>query len=187
MTRGWALLSISQLLRNLFLLQRPQAAFTLIEVVVVVVIIASLGAIGVITWRDHSEKASAKTAASIVRTVRQRIQVYRAQSGDYPPTIEFAWFGDTPLCNPWMPDHPIPVHVANAVAKKYPNVKHVRETGNGAFWYNRANGRFLIRVKEGDTDAETIERFNAANQTSIKSLTPGVEEVELVMPVSISL
>ena len=151
--------------------RRPtaQAAFTLVEILIVVVILGILASIVLPQFTDATAASKTAVAASTTRTVQAKIVEKYATSGSYPATIEDGWFveGALPL-NPLATDQTDPMifyDTSATAAVTHPAAKTV--TVNGAFWYNPANGAFRSLVPAQSSPAETLELYNKANSTDL--------------------
>lgn len=65
---------------------RPQAAFTLIEVMIVVIIVGILAAIAIPTFSRFILRARTSEATSFLQEIRAREETYRADNGQYAAT-----------------------------------------------------------------------------------------------------
>lgn len=63
------------------------AAFTLIELVVVIVIIAILAAVAVPKFNDRTSSAREAANLQSLSTLRGAVELYRADTGAYPATL----------------------------------------------------------------------------------------------------
>lgn len=66
---------------------RHNAAFTLIELVVVIIIIAILAAVAVPKFYDRADDARESASLQSLSTLRSAIELYRADTGGYPATL----------------------------------------------------------------------------------------------------
>ncbi|MEM8735422.1 MAG: prepilin-type N-terminal cleavage/methylation domain-containing protein [Planctomycetota bacterium] len=64
------------------------SAFTLIELVVVIIIIAILAAVAVPKFYDRADSAREAATLQSLATLRSSIELYRADNGAYPGTLE---------------------------------------------------------------------------------------------------
>lgn len=138
--------------------------FTLVELVVVVMILGIIAAIAAPRLLSNAEDAREKAAATVVDNVRRGIDVYYAEHGVYPTTVDNSIVRGR-LQNPYDLDHPTPVFVANNASHIYPT--WLRLMPSSTFWYNRANGAFTARVPLQATAAETVALFNRVNDTEV--------------------
>lgn len=72
----------------LSLRSRKRTAFTLVELVVVVVIIAILAAVAVPKFFDRAGDAKKSAAMQSLATLRNAIELFRADGTTYPVTLE---------------------------------------------------------------------------------------------------
>lgn len=68
--------------------RQPHLGFTLIELVVVIIIIAILAAIAVPKFIDRASEAREAATLQSLATLRSSIELYRADTGAYPSTLE---------------------------------------------------------------------------------------------------
>jgi prepilin-type N-terminal cleavage/methylation domain-containing protein len=141
--------------------------FTLVELVIVVLILGILAAVALPTLFSSSEDATEIATASVVNTVRDAVDLYFAEHGVHPESIDLSMLRGR-LSNPYDPTHPTPVFVANNPANLYPTWKILRP--GSTMWYNKANGQFAARVAPQSTDAETIDLYNRVNNHDITAL-----------------
>lgn len=67
---------------------QPRNAFTLIELVVVIIIVAILTAVAVPKFYDRADDAREAASLQSLSTLRGAIELYRADIGSYPGTLE---------------------------------------------------------------------------------------------------
>ena len=67
----------------------PQAAFTLVEIMVVVTIIGILALMGVPGIRKAADIAEATTTANDLRVFTSAIEIYSGLAGDYPQNMTY--------------------------------------------------------------------------------------------------
>lgn len=70
------------------IVNRRQAGFTLIEILLVVVIIGILAGIGIPAITGKSEKAKIAQAQSNIITISSGLQMYEMNNGDYPSSLD---------------------------------------------------------------------------------------------------
>ncbi|MEM6458338.1 MAG: type II secretion system protein [Planctomycetota bacterium] len=148
---------------------RRDAAFTLVELLIVVVILGVLASIVIPQFSDATATSKATAAASIVRTVQAKVFEDYTTRGDFPPTINADWFveGSTPR-NPLATaaDAAVILYDGSATAAMdHPAAK--TSSSSGAFWYNPTNGSFRALVPAQATQAETLELYNTANSAQL--------------------
>ena len=68
-----------------------QHGFTLVEILIVVVILGILAAIVIPQFTSTSEAARANNTASLLRTLRTQLEVYKAEHEDQYPTRSDLW------------------------------------------------------------------------------------------------
>ncbi|MEM6748915.1 MAG: prepilin-type N-terminal cleavage/methylation domain-containing protein [Planctomycetota bacterium] len=68
----------------------PRLAFTLLEILIVVAILGILAAIVVPQFSTATEQSKENNLKSNLYQIRQQLQVYRADHGDYPSLANFA-------------------------------------------------------------------------------------------------
>ncbi len=142
-------------------------AFTLIELVVVVLIVGIIAAVAAPKMFDAADRARESSAAQVGSIVREQIDLHYATKGVYPETLDELPFRGT-LQNPYDTDNPKFAYVGSASNKLYPTYKTL--INRSASWYNKANGRFALRVPAQASDKETLALFNRVNNTAITSL-----------------
>lgn len=142
------------------------SGFTLVELVVVVLVLGIVAGVAAPRLMDTSDAAKESAAATLVEQVRDQIDMYFAEHGEYPATLEAGWFRGQ-LVNPYDPDHPTPLWIANS-GNRYPTHKTLRS--GSCMWYDRANGAFAVRVSPQESDAATIALFNRVNGFAISTL-----------------
>ncbi|HZM01140.1 MAG TPA: type II secretion system protein [Planctomycetota bacterium] len=146
-----------------------EAAFTLVELLIVVVILAILSA--VVLPRFGGQRAEA-VASSLKASVMQVTMVLESRKqatpdGSYPPSIEPAWF-----VGGYLPHHPDamagvpPVETVQVAGLMDPRTKLIVPGSAGAYWYNAATGAFRARVKILGSLAETQEFYDLVNGVS---------------------
>ena len=153
------------------MLKRPHA-FTLIELLIVIVILSTLAAIVLPPVLSSSKEAEVATGQQIVRIVRQQLDISYEQNGEWPANIQREWFVSRVLPkNPFDPEHAQTIQ-SDVDGKGDPNKWHPKgkTTESHPFWYNRHNGAFAIRVPEQRSIDETLELYNRANRSNVKSL-----------------
>jgi general secretion pathway protein G len=64
-----------------------RGAFTLVELVVVIIIIAILAAVAVPRFYDRADDARNAASLQSLSTLRGAVELYRADTGGYPPTL----------------------------------------------------------------------------------------------------
>jgi prepilin-type N-terminal cleavage/methylation domain-containing protein len=142
--------------------------FTLVELVIVVLILGILGTIAAAKATYSYEDSIRVTLQANLDTIYDAIDVRRGKS--LPATIDPTWFRGRKL-----PRHPqaaasvSAVQVATDIALFDPANKVLSGT-LAPYWYNSANGEVRVRVGVVDTEAETLEFYNAVNGTNVTSL-----------------
>lgn len=146
--------------------------FTLVEILIVVVILGILASIVIPQFSSATAQSKAVATASIVRTVQSKVFENYAMDGEYAATLETSWFVEGSLPhNPLAPEQRSPTVLYDASAAD--NATHPADklvTGSGAFWYNPNNGTFRALVPAQDTEAATLELYNAANSSQVATL-----------------
>ena len=66
---------------------RPKRGLTLIELLVVILIIGALAAIAVPRFLQTSDNAKEKTCDTNCDTINTQIELYRAETGNYPANL----------------------------------------------------------------------------------------------------
>lgn len=152
--------------------QTKQHGFTLVEILIVVVILGILASIVIPQFSSATAQSKAVAASSIVRTVQSKIFEDYATTGSYATTLDGDWFVEGALpSNPLAPEQQSPIvnyDTSAASGDTHPSNKLVG-TG-GAFWYNPNNGTFRALVPAQDTEALTLELYNAANTSDASTL-----------------
>ncbi|MER7555487.1 prepilin-type N-terminal cleavage/methylation domain-containing protein [Nocardioides sp. NPDC126508] len=67
--------------------RRDDSGFTLIELVIVILILGVLAAVVVFSVSGISDRGNEAACKTEVRTVGTAIEAYRANTGNYPPTV----------------------------------------------------------------------------------------------------
>ena len=68
--------------------RKNKAGFTLVELMVVAIIVAILAAVAIPLMTGNKKKAMATEAQAGLGTLRTALQVYKAENGGYPTTIQ---------------------------------------------------------------------------------------------------
>jgi hypothetical protein len=113
-------------------------------------------------------------------TIRQRILLRTALDREsqrvrgHPDRVEPAWFENGVPGNPWFGNERPWMEIAGdpSVRRDHPQCIVAVDPGDGAFWYNPANGVVRARVPAGLMDADAIALYNAANDTQVTSILP---------------
>lgn len=71
------------------LLKKDQA-FTIVELMIVIIILIILIAVAVPNYMDARGKARDEIAKNTLKTVKSSLEMYMAEKGDYPPSINTA-------------------------------------------------------------------------------------------------
>ncbi len=147
-------------------------AFTLVEILIVVVILGILAAIVIPQFTQAAERSKTTVTASVVRTVQTKVFENFAVRGEYPATIEDAWFveGATPS-NPLANGQRDPLVLYDTAASEamtHPASKTV--SAAGSFWYNPTNGTIRALVPSQRSVEETLALYNRANSTALVEL-----------------
>ena len=127
----------------------------------------------VVNIQGADKEAGVPSARQAIQVISKQIDVYRQANGKWPTRIEAQWFQNYKLpVNPLVPNHSATINSdidgANNSAKWHPNDK---STLNFPFWYNATNGAVRIRVPRQSTDAQTLALYNAANGSTVTSLS----------------
>lgn len=70
-------------------MKRPQAGFTVVELLVVIVVIAILAAISIVAYTGIQGRAHDAAVQSDLRSISQSIMIYHADTGLYPRVSDF--------------------------------------------------------------------------------------------------
>ncbi|KUK79544.1 MAG: fimbrial protein pilin [Microgenomates bacterium 39_7] len=76
------------------MINKKNAAFTLIEVLVATTIVAVLTAIGVVSYSSASRNSRDAKRLSDVEQIRAALEMYRADNGSYPGSIDLSGSGE---------------------------------------------------------------------------------------------
>ena len=121
---------------------RPEAGFTLVEILVVVVLLGVLAALVIPQFSNATSDASASTLKSQLGTVRSQIELYRARYGVSPALGTSGDASDwdvltqpgSELCYLQVaPKNPFTGHVGIGDAESV-NVGWVWDAANGLIW-----------------------------------------------------
>ncbi len=150
----------------------PQIGFTLIELLIVVVILTTLAAGIMPLFFSKTDESKVVTAKTTVRNIQKKIEAQSLINGQWPTDIDNAWFVNRQHPrSPYYPNFQGPsANAVNEPAYSHPRVKTPEEEGHPPFWYNFGNGSFRIRVPEQRTEQQTIELYNAVNDSKIVGL-----------------
>ncbi len=151
----------------------------MIEIMIVIVILGILASMVIPRFLQSDRLARETIMASTTRYVRQMVQ-YHKQAGDvdvvasgYPEDIDAAWFRGSVLPEHTWTGKPMVIDVVDGdVDAIYPAGKTFDPLDASAAnaWYNRTNGAFCVMVPAQDSDGETLDAFNAANNGQAGSL-----------------
>lgn len=93
-----------------------------------------------------------------------------APSG-FPAQIRRDWFAGSPPLNPLAPKDQPWVDIAPAGDRlDHPPDPVLTNSKQGGFWYNPERGVFRARVPAQITDQATLELYNLANRSALKTL-----------------
>jgi prepilin-type N-terminal cleavage/methylation domain-containing protein len=74
---------------------KHQAGFTIVELLIVIVIIGILAAITIVAYNGIQERARASTVSSALSQATRKIGIYNAENGSYPSTLSIAGVTNT--------------------------------------------------------------------------------------------
>lgn len=72
---------------------QKQAAFTIVELLIVVVVIAILAAITIVAYNGITRQAKEATLASSLEQATKKLKAYQVQNGTYPASLATVWPG----------------------------------------------------------------------------------------------
>jgi prepilin-type N-terminal cleavage/methylation domain-containing protein len=78
---------------------KKESGFTIVELLIVIVVLAILAAITIVAYNGIQDRAKAAQAMSGAEQYIRALQVYAADKGAYPTTINIACFDGTVACN----------------------------------------------------------------------------------------
>lgn len=70
-------------------MRKPQAGFTLVELLIVIVVIAILAAITLVAYNGIQDRANDTTVKSDLSSMSRQVQAFHAENGSYPESWEF--------------------------------------------------------------------------------------------------
>jgi len=145
---------------------RVRRAFTLIELMIVISIIGILAAIVLPKFSHGKEQAAIAAVASNVQSIQSKAASEMAKSGEWPTTIDSAWFAGG------EPNHPqnsygVPmIQIVDTSGLEHPADKKLTTGVGGVVPVRAAEGVFRARVADAGSEAETLAAYNKANNSS---------------------
>lgn len=76
-------------------LRYRQSAFTLIELLIVIVVIAILAAVSIVAYNGIQSRARSSEASAALAQAKKKLELYKVNAGNYPPTGSLADAGVT--------------------------------------------------------------------------------------------
>ena len=70
-------------------MRKPQAGFTLVELLIVIVVIAILAAITLVAYNGIQDRANDTTVKSDLSSMSRQVQAFHAENGSWPTAEEF--------------------------------------------------------------------------------------------------
>lgn len=149
--------------------------FTLIEILIVLLILGILAALVVPKFASATQESAIESCAVTARNVQTMILHDFAENGQYPATIDEAWFVSNKYpTNPFASGATCTIAVDDSddATLLHPADKTIQNSGgeSEAFWYNPVNGNFRALVAEQATDAQTLELYNSVNKVKLNAL-----------------
>ncbi|MEM7624887.1 MAG: prepilin-type N-terminal cleavage/methylation domain-containing protein [Planctomycetota bacterium] len=146
-------------------MDRRLKAFSLVELIIVVVVIGLIAAIAVPRFSKASEEASTAAMKANIDEIQKAVDLYQAEHGDYPLTIDPAWFISQEVPpHVFSPDNPVAVEIATEVDLWNPvSISVNPENDWTGYWYNPNNGVVRSRVTDQGTAARTLLLYQKVN------------------------
>ena len=145
-----------------------RSGYTLLEIILVIVLLSTITTMVSLQFLDVIGRGQEAIATDLVGRVRYKLELYRVENGSYPTTMDSTWLGDNDLINPWKPEDQS-VQVATHATRICPPQKRA-SGGLSPFWYNSANGSFIVRVDPDLSGSETLSLFNSVNNLSMPTM-----------------
>jgi len=139
-----------------------RTAFSLVEILVVVVVIGILAAVVAPKYVNATREASIAATAENLYTIQMKVDQHNK-----PAAISPTWFRAGQI-----PPHPdaivgmAVVQTQNAPGVNHPASKVLKTGVTGTYWYNSATGQVRARVPDQGSSSETLDYYNAVNQSS---------------------